>query len=176
MIAAMLPRRPAHFLAAILALTLAPQPAMASAGPLAASVAVRFDRQTISPVLTEGLADRRSLRPVTADDPVRIASISKLVAALGVMRLVDRGVLDLDRDVSDYLGWPLRHPGFPQVPVTLRLLLSHQSGLTDGADYLIPLGETLRGRLANPAAWMPPTPPAAAGSTIPTSTSRWWPA
>ena len=35
-----------------------------------------------------GLADRRSGRRVTADDPVRIASISKLVVALGVMVLI----------------------------------------------------------------------------------------
>lgn len=118
-----------------------------------ARVAVTFDRDAIRPVLAEGLADRASGRAVTPDDPVRIASVSKLVTALGVMRLVDQRRLDLDRDVSDYLGWPLRHPGFPDVPITLRLLLSHRSGLTDGADYIIPLGETLRTRLANPKAW-----------------------
>jgi CubicO group peptidase (beta-lactamase class C family) len=118
-----------------------------------ATVAVTFDRQGIHPALAEGLADRSGGRAVTADDPVRIASISKLVTALGVMRLVDAGILDLDRDVSGYLGWPLRHPGFADRPITLRLLLSHRSGLTDGADYIIPLGETLRQRLADPRAW-----------------------
>ncbi len=118
-----------------------------------ATVAVTFDRHGIRPVLAEGTADQTVGRAVTADDPVRIASISKLVTALGVMRLVDAGVLDLDRDVSDYLGWQLRHPAFPDRPITLRLLLSHRSGLTDGADYIIPLGETLRQRLADPRAW-----------------------
>ena len=86
---------------------------------------------------------------------LRIASISKLVTTLGVLRLVDSGVLDLDRNVSDYLHWPLRHPQFPDRPITLRLLLSHRSGLTDGADYIIPLGETIRQRLADPRAWDP---------------------
>ncbi|KUR73729.1 serine hydrolase [Novosphingobium fuchskuhlense] len=119
------------------------------------TVAVTFDRKDIHPVLVEGTADLRSGRPVAASDPVRIASISKLVTALGVMRLVDAGTLDLDRDVSDYLGWPLRHPQFPERPITLRLLLSHRTGLTDGADYIIPLGETLRQRLADPRAWDP---------------------
>ncbi len=118
-----------------------------------ATVAVTFDREGIRPALAEGTADRTTGRPVTADDPVRIASISKLVTALGVMRLIDAGVLDLDRDVSDYLGWQLRHPAFPDRPITLRLLLSHRSGLTDRADYIIPLGETLRQRLADPRAW-----------------------
>lgn len=119
------------------------------------TVAVVFDRQTIHPVVVEGTADLTFGRAVSAGDPVRIASISKLVTALGVMRLVDAGVLDLDRDISDYLSWPLRHPAFPDRPITLRHLLSHRSGLTDGADYIIPLGETIRQRLADPRAWDP---------------------
>ncbi len=119
-----------------------------------ATVAVAFDRQAIRPVLAEGTADRTAQRVVTADDPVRIASISKLVTTLGVMRLVDQGKLDLDRDVSDYLGYPLRNPAFPNRPITLRLLLSHQSSLIDGGElYLVPLGVTLRERLADPRVW-----------------------
>lgn len=127
-------------------------PAAAWAEP-PATVAVTFDRHTIRPAFAEGLADRATGRAATADDPVRIASISKLVTALGVLRLVDQGTLDLDRDVSAFLGWSLRHPQFPDRPITLRLLLSHRSGLTDGADYIVPLGETLRQRLADPRAW-----------------------
>lgn len=125
-----------------------------------ATVAVTFDRHHVRPVLVEGLADRASGRPVTPDDPVRIASVSKLVTALGVMRLVDRGQLDLDRDVSDYLGWNLRNPAFPDRPITLRQLLSHQSSLTDGGElYIVPLGMTLRERLADPRVWDSEHPP-----------------
>ena len=132
--------------------------AAAMTTPLAAeppaSVAVAFNRQSITPVLAEGLADRSAGRMATANDPVRVASISKLVTTLGVMRLVDSGKLDLDRDVSAYLGWSLRNPAFPGKVITLRLLLSHQSSLLDGPDlYIIPLGETLRGRLADPRVW-----------------------
>lgn len=119
-----------------------------------ATVAVAFDRAAIHPVLAEGEADRTTHRAATADSPVRIASISKLVAALGVMRLVDAGKLNLDRDVSDYLGYPVRNPAFPDKPITLRLLMSHQSSLLDGDDlYLIPFGTTLRERLADPRIW-----------------------
>ncbi|HNN55030.1 MAG TPA: serine hydrolase, partial [Novosphingobium sp.] len=119
-----------------------------------ASVAVAFDRQTVRPVLAEGEADRATHRAVGADDPVRIASISKLVTTLGVMRMVDKGQLDLDRDVSDYLGWPLRNPAFPERPITLRMLLSHRSSLIDGGElYIVPLGTTLRERLADPRVW-----------------------
>ncbi len=72
--------------------------------------------------------------PVTADTRFRVASISKLVVALAVMRMVEAGQLDLDADVSQALGWTLRHPQFPQAPITLRLLLSHRSGLSDGGE------------------------------------------
>ena len=127
-------------------------PSAAFAQP--ATVAVGFDRTSIRPLIAEGLADKAAKRKVTADSPVRIASVSKLITALGVMRLVDAGVIELDRDVSDYLGWRLRNPAFPETPTTLRLLLSHQSSLIDGGElYIVPLGETVRGRLADPRVW-----------------------
>ena len=62
-----------------------------------ATVAVAFDQKVIRPVRVEGLADRTTGRPVIPDDLVRIASISKLVTALGVMRLVDQGKLSAIR-------------------------------------------------------------------------------
>jgi CubicO group peptidase (beta-lactamase class C family) len=116
-------------------------------------VRVAFDARRVTDVRAAGLADRATRRGVTADDPVRVASVSKLVVALGVMRLVESGKLDLDRDVSAYLGWSLRNPAFPGVPITLRMLLSHTSSLRDDADYAIPLGETVRARLADRRAW-----------------------
>lgn len=84
---------------------------------------------------------------LTVDSTVRIASISKLVVTIGVMRLVEAGVLDLDRDVSAYLGWPLRNPAYPDQPISLRRLLSHTSSLIDGPGYSFPLGASLRGSL-----------------------------
>lgn len=100
-------------------------------------------------------------RLVTADDPLRVASISKLVTAMGVMRLIDEGKLDLDRDVSDYLGWPLRNPAFPGAVINLRMLMSHTSGLRDDADYTLPLDGSLRALLSKPGAWAAGHPPGA---------------
>ncbi len=74
-------------------------------------------------------------RPVDAMTLFRVASISKLVTTLGVLRLVEAGKLDLDRDVSGYLGWRLRNPHFPEEAVTLRMLLAHTSSMRDGAGY-----------------------------------------
>ncbi len=97
-------------------------------------------------------------RAFTADTPVRVASVSKLVTTIAVMRLVEVGTLDLDRDVSGYLGWRLRNPAFPGTPVTLRHLLSHTSGLVDaGDDYAVPLGRRLRDAIG-PANWSPHAP------------------
>ena len=81
-----------------------------------ASVRVAFDRDGITASRAEGLADIARSRAVSIDDPVRIASISKLVLAIGVLRLVEEGKLDLDTDVSTYLGSPLRHTQFPDTP------------------------------------------------------------
>lgn len=125
--------------------------ALLAAAPSQASVRVAFDTHATTSVVAQGEADTG--RAVTADDPVRIASISKLVVALGVMRLVEAGTLDLDTDVSRYLGWSLRNPAFPEIPVTLRKLLSHRSSLTDGVDYAIPLGTALRDVVGDARAW-----------------------
>lgn len=119
-----------------------------------ARVRTAFDADGITSVTARGLADRASGRRVTADDPVRVASISKLVTAIGVMRLVEAGKLDLDADVSQYLGWRLRNPAFPATPITLRLLMSHRSSLTDHAGYWqVPLDASLRRFMDNPRIW-----------------------
>ena len=74
-------------------------------------------------------------RPANEATMYRLASISKLVTTLGVMKLVEDGKLNLDTDVSDYLGYKLRNPNFPDEPITLRMLLSHTSSLRDDAGY-----------------------------------------
>ena len=65
----------------------------------------------------------------------RVASISKLVTTLGVLRLVEAGRLDLDADAGTYLGYALRNPHFPDDKVTLRTMLVHTSSLRDDAGY-----------------------------------------
>src|SRR5436309_14178644 len=97
-------------------------------------VGVAFDANREIASFAEGLADPQLGRSVTADDPVRVASVSKLVVAIGVMRLVESGKLDLDRDVSAYLGWSLRNPAFADRPITLRMLLSHTGSVHEHDD------------------------------------------
>lgn len=125
-------------------------PAPPAAPPSGVSYAwVTFDGNGIRDSGASGLADRAKGRALTVDDPVRIASVSKLVVALGVLRMIEQGQLSLDEDVSAKLGWPLANPAFPNTPITLRLLLSHRSSLQDEIDYAIPLGRELRKELAD---------------------------
>ncbi len=58
-------------------------------------------------------------------------SVSKPVFALGVMWLVEKGILDLDEDVNNYLtSWKVPQVEDWQPIVTLRQLLSHTAGFT----------------------------------------------
>jgi CubicO group peptidase (beta-lactamase class C family) len=79
----------------------------------------------------DGLPDK----PVGPDTLFRIASISKMMTTLGLLRLVEDGKLGLDADVSGYLGFTLRNPHFPDQAITLRHLLTHTSSLRDDAGY-----------------------------------------
>ena len=126
---------------------------LAMAAQPVAEVRVDFTSQAIIHTYVRGLAHQGTQRPIRAEDPVRIASISKLVLSLGLMRLVEQGTLDLDRDVSDYLGWRLRHPDHLEIPISLRLLLSHQSGLTDEAGYVADTQTRVRDQVERREAW-----------------------
>jgi CubicO group peptidase (beta-lactamase class C family) len=124
--------------------------------PVHAEVGVAFDANGELASFADGIADPRSGRRVTADDPVRVASVSKMVVAIGVMKLVEAGKLDLTSDVSRWLGWSLRNPSFPDRPITLRMLLSHTSSVREhDDDYVIPLGVSLRSVMADLTNWDP---------------------
>lgn len=79
-----------------------------------------------------GVASADTRTPVDSLSLFQAASISKPVAALAALRLVEAGQLDLDRDVNDYLkGWKLPQNELTAArAVTLRMILSHTAGLT----------------------------------------------
>lgn len=77
-----------------------------------------------------GVADTRSGRLVDEDTVFRIGSVSKTFTGIAVMQLGERGLVDLDAPVGDYLrAFPLvpAKPGLG--PVTLRHLLTHTAGI-----------------------------------------------
>ena len=63
----------------------------------------------------------------------RIASISKTFTYLLGLKLVDRGLLDLDAPVNDYLPQELQLPGDRHPPVLVRHLFTHTAGFEDSA-------------------------------------------
>ena len=75
-------------------------------------------------------------KKVDSNTVFQVASLSKFVSAIGVMRLVQDGKIALDTPVSHYLTrWQLPTGKFDNDEVTVRRLLSHTAGLTDGLGY-----------------------------------------
>lgn len=85
----------------------------------------------IAAIRTYGLADKASATPVTEETLFSLQSISKSLAAWGVMALVEDGRVDLDRPFDDYATpWRLPVTRFDRRLVTLRRLLSHHAGIS----------------------------------------------
>ncbi len=75
-------------------------------------------------------------KPVHRNTIFQVASLSKFVSAVGIMKLVELGKIDLDTPVNRYLKrWQLPPSEFDNEQVTVRRLLSHTAGLTDGLGY-----------------------------------------
>jgi CubicO group peptidase (beta-lactamase class C family) len=81
-----------------------------------------------------GLADVRTGRALTLDTPFEAGSISKWIAAIIVMRLVQQGELALDAPISTYLP-SYRHDNGARL--TLRTLMTHASGVPNAIDEAI---------------------------------------
>lgn len=75
-----------------------------------------------------------SLKPT---DIFRIASISKSFTATGIMQLIDAGKMSLEDDISDLIGFTVRNPKYPEQKITLKMVLSHTSSLSDKEGYFV---------------------------------------
>lgn len=82
-----------------------------------------------------GFKDLENRTPLSNDDVMRIASISKSFTATSLMQLVDKGIISLDDDVSDLIGFKIRNPHHPDIPITLKMVLSHTASIRDKEDY-----------------------------------------
>lgn len=113
--------------------------------------------QTFTSGAAEIGPDGRPVRDLSLDTPVRIASISKVAVALALHRLADAGRIGLDDEASKHLGWTLRNPAHPKLPVTIRQMMRHESSLSDAGGYTFPLGERLQDRVG-PTSWSKAAP------------------
>ncbi len=74
-------------------------------------------------------------KPVTPETVFQVGSITKLVANMGLMRLLEEQGISLDEELGAVLGYSVRHPAYPNTPVTLRQLMTHTAALRDSGDY-----------------------------------------
>jgi CubicO group peptidase (beta-lactamase class C family) len=92
-----------------------------------------FQEGRMEQCLSYGVMEAGTQNKVTTTSLFHACSISKMVTALGVLRLVQKGVLDLEEDVNRYLvSWRVPENEYTQQKkVTLRNLLGHQAGFVD---------------------------------------------
>ena len=102
-----------------------------------------------------GFADVQTRRPVSTDTMFHIASLTKIVTATMVMRLVEQQRIRLDDPVAPHLDFALANPSHADVPITFRHLLMHVSSISDdeyykhdsrqsGTDATQPIGDFLK--------------------------------
>ncbi|MEN0045417.1 MAG: serine hydrolase domain-containing protein [Bacteroidota bacterium] len=78
-----------------------------------------------------GSANLEAKKAFTPQSIQPIASISKTFVGVALLKLVDQGKLDLDEAINDILPYPIIHPQFPDVPITVRHLATHTSGISN---------------------------------------------
>ena len=76
-----------------------------------------------------GFANKNEGTKITANTPVQIASVSKVLTATAVLKLVNAGKIDLDQKVNTILKT------FPYEDCTIRMLLDHRSGMRNYAYF-----------------------------------------
>jgi CubicO group peptidase (beta-lactamase class C family) len=76
-------------------------------------------------VWIQGYGDQSNL-----DKMFDIGSTTKAFVATAVLQLYERGLIDLDDDVNEYLPFSVRHPDYPDVPITIHMLLANRSCLS----------------------------------------------
>jgi len=80
---------------------------------------------------------QRCRRALKSSTKMRVASVSKMALSFALHEMAAEGLIDLDADASEYLGWPLRNPAFPDRVITVRQLLSHTSSIRDPEAYWV---------------------------------------
>jgi len=103
----------------------------------------------------KGFASIEKNIPFTVDTRMMIASISKTMLPAAIMQLSEKGLISIDNDINKYLPFEVKNPNFPDDTITVKMLLTHHSSITDAAydntsfymfgynDYPQPLGEFL---------------------------------
>jgi len=90
-----------------------------------------FRGQDILYIQSYGYSDKEQNIKANKNTKYRIASISKAISGMMTMDLAEKGKIDINKDISDYIGLKIRSPYYPKTPITTWNLLTHTSGIID---------------------------------------------
>jgi len=78
-----------------------------------------------------GYANRNEKKKFTNQTRMLIASTSKTITLTAIMQLYEKGLINLDSDINLYLPFQVRNPHYSDYPITVRMLLTHTSSISD---------------------------------------------
>lgn len=93
-----------------------------------------FSKNEILESVSLGYSSLENKTPLSLDNIFRIASISKIVVALAIMKLVEEGKIDVEEDISTYLGYKVRNPHFPDDVIKVKYVMTQTSSISDAND------------------------------------------
>ncbi len=70
-------------------------------------------------------------KDITTKQIQTLGSVSKLFTGATFLKLYEEGKFRLDDDVNIYLPFSVRNPKFPNIPITIKMLLTHSSSIGD---------------------------------------------
>lgn len=83
-----------------------------------------------------GYADITNQKPYTTHTIQSIASVSKTLVGIALLKAQEMGKLHLDDPINRYLPFQVNHPNFPETPITIRHLANHTATIVDNDYYL----------------------------------------
>lgn len=125
--------------------------AAAKYGAIGVQVAV-IEGGQVTDAYASGWATK-NVEKMTPQHKMRIASISKVIIGMKAMRLMERGIIDLDNPIGVYWGVSMKNPHYPNDPVTIRNLMTHTSSIfVAGDDVSLSYG-AVRAKLSGGSAY-----------------------
>lgn len=82
-----------------------------------------------------GYADRENNISYTTKTVQPIASISKTLIGVSLMKAQEMGLLNLEDNINNYLPYRIINPRFPDSVIKIKHLANHSSGLRDSRHY-----------------------------------------
>jgi CubicO group peptidase (beta-lactamase class C family) len=97
--------------------------------PGLACVAVKED--SIVHFEYRGYANLKDKVEISSQTRMLVGSVSKTITLTAIMQLYDKSLIDLDADINSYLPFEVRNPRYEDVPITVRMLLTHSSSISE---------------------------------------------